>query len=47
MRVLADHARTTAFSIADGIAPGNVGAQLRAAQNHAPRDLSRRKEVSG
>jgi alanyl-tRNA synthetase len=36
MRVLADHGRTTAFSIADGIAPGNVG------RNYVLRKIMRR-----
>ena len=41
MRVIADHARATAFLVADGVLPVQRGARVRPAPDHAPRDPSR------
>ena len=40
-RVIADHLRSTAFLIADGVLPSQRGARLRAAPDHAPRHAPR------
>ena len=41
MRVIADHARTTAFLISEGIFPDREGRAVRAAPRDAPRDSPR------
>jgi alanyl-tRNA synthetase len=41
LRVIADHARTTAFLIAEGVAPDRTGARVRAPARDAARDPPR------
>ena len=41
-RVIADHLRSSAFLIADGVLPSQRGARLRAAPDHAPRACAMR-----
>ncbi len=41
LRINADHARSTAFLINDGVLPSNEGPRVRAPQDHAPRDAQR------
>ncbi len=41
LKVIADHIRACAFTVADGVIPGNEGPRLRAAPHRAARDSPR------